>query len=312
MNLHELVMTRGREAAREMVPARDRHLIDLAAEVLGDEAQELGFSYSGFAMVALPHRKPEGDGSVWTRRNGRFTLLVEPGSLLTPGGGVRSYGVPYGARARLILLYLQSEAIRRGSPVVQLGSSLHAWLGRMGVPVGGTSYAAIREQANRISACRLTVGWTADDGRQGFERANIVKAMLFVPPAGDERQGHLWDETAQLSPEFYAALQAHPVPISETAIRLIQNSSAVMDVYVWLAYRLHAITKPTTISWPVLHQQFGSEYRLLKKFRERFTENLREAIAVYPGAKIEVDPRGVTLRPSPPAVTGRTPRLISI
>ena len=312
MNLHDLVMAKGREAARDIVPARDRHLVDLAAEMLSDEGQEFGFSYSGFAMVALPHRRPESDGAVWTRRNGRFTLLVEPGSLLSPTGDVKSYGVPYGARARLILLYLQSEAIRRGSPVVQLGSSLHAWLGRMGVPVGGTSYSAIREQANRISACRLTVGWTADDGRRGFERANIVKAMLFVPPAGDERQGSLWDETAQLSPEFFAALQAHPVPINEAAIRLIQNSSATLDTYVWLAYRLHAITKPTTIPWPVLHAQFGTEYKALKKFRERFTENLREAVTVYPGARVDVDPRGVTLRPSPPAVTGRGPRLITI
>lgn len=307
MTVHELIIRHGLSEAREMVPEKDRRLVDLAAQVLGEESGSLGYLYSGFAMTTLPHRRPEDETAVWKRSNGRFHLLVEPGHVFDQRGDVIRCGVPYGARARMIMLYLQTEAIRTSSPEIRLGSNMHDWLDRMGVKAGGTSYAAIRDQARRISACRLTVGWTSEDGRSGFERANIVSAMMFVPPAGDARQGALWDETARLSHEFYNALRDHPVPVSEPAVRLIQNSSAVLDAYVWLAYRLRSLDKPTPISWAALHQQFGPEYKALKKFKEKFTETLKEALAVYPGARVDVDSRGVILKPSPPAVPDRTP-----
>ena len=38
-------------------------------------------------------------------------------------------GVPYGARARLILIFLQGEAVSKGREVV-LGDSLSAWMKR--------------------------------------------------------------------------------------------------------------------------------------------------------------------------------------
>ena len=44
----------------------------------------------------------------------RVTLLVEPGRLKY-GGKIKLFGVPYGARARMILLYLQTHAIRTSS-----------------------------------------------------------------------------------------------------------------------------------------------------------------------------------------------------
>lgn len=58
--------------------------------------------------------------------------------------------------ARLILLYLQTEAVRTNDPEVELGRSMHAWLSRMGISAGGKNYKLVGEQARRISACRLT------------------------------------------------------------------------------------------------------------------------------------------------------------
>jgi hypothetical protein len=36
-DIHRLVMQHGRERAREMVTAKERHLVDVAAEVLADD-----------------------------------------------------------------------------------------------------------------------------------------------------------------------------------------------------------------------------------------------------------------------------------
>ena len=45
----KLVLIHGRERAREMVPQRQRPLVDIAAEVMADESQRIGISYTGFA-----------------------------------------------------------------------------------------------------------------------------------------------------------------------------------------------------------------------------------------------------------------------
>ncbi|HEY0833607.1 MAG TPA: replication protein RepA [Azospirillum sp.] len=312
--IHDLIVRHGHRAARDLVAAGDRRYVDLAALVLGEGRGGLGYLYSGFAMTALPHRRLPSDNDAWQRTNGRFSLMVEPGFIPGADGKPRRQGVPFGSRARLILLYLQSEAMRTGSPEVRLGNTMHHWLERLGVKSGGSSYAAIRDQAQRLSACRLTVGWTAEDGRAGFERANIVNAMMLAPTVNGagangsgangsgDGPGGAWDETARLSPEFFQALREHPLPVSENAIKAIQNSSTVIDVYVWLCYRLCTLTRATDIPWAALREKFGPEYKHLRQFRAKFLPALKEALAVYPDANVELLPDGLRLLPSRPAM----------
>ena len=166
-NVHRLVLVHGRGRAREMVSVRQRPLVDIAAEVMADESQRIGISCTGFCLTALPHKRLS-DDQPWEKKEHRVTLLVEPGRLKL-GGKTKLYGVPYGARARMILLYLQTQAIRTGSREVALGRSMRDWMERMGLAVGGETAHALREQAARISACSLKFFWE-DGGSDGFER----------------------------------------------------------------------------------------------------------------------------------------------
>jgi hypothetical protein len=50
-SLHQLVLIYGRERAREMVPEKRRPLVDIAAEVMADENQRIGISYTGFCLT---------------------------------------------------------------------------------------------------------------------------------------------------------------------------------------------------------------------------------------------------------------------
>ena len=74
---------------------------------------------------------------------------------------------------------------------------------------------------------------------------------------------------------------------------------------MWLAYRLHALDRPTPVSWATLHRQFGANTRLLKHFRPRAVRDLRHALAVYPEARVELAEAGLVLHPSPPPVAPR-------
>jgi len=47
-SVHRLILLHGRERARQMVDVRQRPLIDIAAEVMADETQRIGISYTGF------------------------------------------------------------------------------------------------------------------------------------------------------------------------------------------------------------------------------------------------------------------------
>lgn len=305
--VHKLIEDLGREGALKAAETEgDRRAIEAAISYMSDEEAGVGFLYSGWCQAALPHKKLA-DDAVWKIQTERVTLVVEPGRRNLLGDDTEFVGVPYGSRARLILLYLQSEALRTKSRDIELGRSLHAWLGRLGIPIGGKSFRDVKEQADRLSRCRLTFH-VQHGNRAGLINQNIVDAAMFV--AGDDcGQDSLFVETARLSETFFLQLQKHPVPLEEPAIKAISNNSQALDVYCWLAYRLHVLPAPRTISWPALYAQFGSSYKKLAHFKMRFVNSLKMATAVYPGADVELDELGLIVKLSPPPVA---PRLIAM
>lgn len=297
-SVHRLVLVHGKEKAREMVDVRMRPLVDIAAEVLSDDSQRIGISYTGFCLTALPHKKLA-DDQPWEKKGHKVTLLVEPGRLMH-AGKLKLHGVPYGARARMILLYLQTQAVRTKSREVALGRSMRDWMERMGLSVGGETARALREQAARISACSLKFFW--EDGEaDGFDRGAIVRSGLRFH-AEDMAQGTLWEDRVLLDETFFAALREHPVPVLEAAIRQLRDRSMSLDIYVWLAWRLHSLPKATTISWPGLYAQFGTGFKAVRQFKPRFTDALQAALAAYPEAHVSVDDKAIVLHSARPPV----------
>jgi hypothetical protein len=305
--VHQLIETGGKAAALQADV--DRKVVEAAAQYMADEDGGIGFLYSGWCQAALPHRRLP-DGQNWAIHSERISLLVEPGS--KPGPDGKSFipgGVAYGSRARLIFLYLQSTAIRTKSREIELGGSLREWLQRMGIPQGGKSQKDVRDQAERISRCRFTFHIQQGNGRVGLVNQNVVDTALFVPSGEvDEKQGSLFVETARLSEVFFDLLQRHPVPVQEAAIKAINNNSVALDIYAWLAYRLHVLNRPTPVSWTALKAQFGNGVTRMDNFRVTFLDNLKLSLAVYPDAKVDVEERGLVLHPSRPPVQERSLR----
>lgn len=299
--IHQLVLLHGRGRAREMVPQKQRLLVDIAAEVLADERQNIGISYTGFCLTSLPHKRLP-DDQAWHKQGHRVTLLVEPGRLQTVQGDIKLYGVPYGARARMILLYLQTQAVRTNSPQVALGRSMRDWMERLGLAVGGETARGLREQSARISACTLKFFWEGEENNpRGFKRGAIVDSGLQFA-GGNSAQGALWEDQVVLDPVFYKTLRDHPVPLQEAAIKQLRDRSMSLDLYIWLAWRLHTLSKPTPISWTAIHTQFGAGFDKLFHFKPRFNEALAAAVAAYPEARVNLNEKGITLHPSRPPI----------
>jgi hypothetical protein len=264
---------------------------------MSDEEQRIGIMHAGFAMTALPH-KAVGD-RVWVRQGGTVRLIVESG--LDPDRA--PIGLPYGASARMILLYLQTEAVRTRSREVELGRSMNQWLTAMGVDNGGKGYRLIREQSKRLSLCRLTF-YRVTDTTTFVTNGSFVRSAIL--PTDGSSQLQLWRESVKLDEGFYQSLIDHPLPLREAAIKEISRRSMAIDVYIWLAYRLHELSRPISISWKALQDQFGAGFNRLRAFREKFREPLALALAAYPEAKISIDEAGMILYPSaPPVPQGR-------
>lgn len=307
--VRQLVLIHGHAKARSMVEPEQRSLVDIAAQVLADDDGRIGISYTGFCLTGLPHKRLE-DHEVWEKQGHRVKLLVEPGRNMRGVGPSKQIGVPYGARARMILLYLQTQAVRTGSREVELGRSMRDWLGRMGLSWGGETGKALREQATRIAACNLKFYWEGEE-TDGWVKGGFVRSGLrfHSQNRGDTEQGELWEDRVVLDEVFYDSLRQHPVPLREAALRELGSKSASLDLYIWLAYRLHTLTAPTPVRWAALRQQFGNNYGRVNNFRPNFCKALAPAVVAYPEARVESNEAGLILYPSRSPVT---PKLIAL
>jgi Plasmid encoded RepA protein len=297
--VHQLILRQGiEEARRQAANKHERLVVEAAFQVLSEDAEKMGFSYSGFALTSLPH-KPQREG-IWRREGHAITLVLQSGADRLG----KLLGLPYGSYARYILLFLQSQAVKTSSREIELGRSMRVWLGNMGLSIGGTTYRLVNEQARRISGCTLT--FFADRGNaELMRRGGFVDGAITMHDMLSEQPG-LWQERVLLNEEFYRALREHPVPLAESALRAIGPRSMVIDIYIWLCYRLHALRRDTEIGWPALYGQFGAGYGRLRDFRADFIAGLDLAVAAYPDARVSIGERGVILRPSRPAVAIRS------
>lgn len=294
--VHQLIRKEGIDRARQQATTKhERSVVEAAYQVLSEEAEKIGFTYSGFALTSLPH-KPQQSG-VWRREGHQLTLVLDSGLDATG----EPIGLPFGSYARFILLFLQSKAVKSRSREIELGRSMRDWLEAMGLSIGGTTYKLANEQARRISGCRLTfhhIGKNHAVMRHGA----FVDGTLSMTDNGI--QGTLWQNRVLLNEQFYSALLDHPVPVSETALGAIGPRSMAIDIYIWLAYRLHSLRNDTAVSWPALYGQFGAGYSVLRQFRAQFLNCLQIALAAYPHARVSLlDANGgIVLHPSRAAV----------
>jgi hypothetical protein len=177
---------------------------------------------------------------VWLRelRRTGFSckLIIDPG-MLDVGGVVQRFGVPYGVTGRLILLYLQKQALVGRSWEIELGATMYEWMKRLGVGLGGKDYKHVREQMFRISAYSLRFLWGGQDETgqtmSGWKKDSIIEeGILMIGRDGDERQPVLWREHIVLSATFFEALRERPVPIDLNAVRAINYSSRARHLHL--------------------------------------------------------------------------------
>lgn len=289
------------ERRASMTPIERR--IDIAREEIGArplEDADRHHIHSVIALCGMPYKRPKDDSLDCVRNYGRSSLVIQPGYLKDPHSGemVRQ-GIPYGPKARLLMLHICTMAIRQNSPTIEIADSMSAFIREMGFDVTGGKRGTItqfKEQLNRLAASRIQLGLWNGDRSTTVNSQPIESFDLWLPREPGQRM--LWNSTLTLHGEFFRSLKQHALPVDIRTLRAFAHSARQIDIILWLSYRLPTVTRPYPLTWSVLAEQFGRDVKTPRRFKQDFTEDLRQICAAFPKLKLGLDERGLMLFPA--------------
>ena len=293
-------------------PRRLNKVFQSAMTIAEQDRPDIAYQHSVLCQCALPLRDPGEDVREWGREQGRVSLLVRAGSAMHPDKGrLVKVGLPFGPKPRLILAFLNTQAIITNSNVIEVEGSLTKFTDRIGFNQDGRSIRAVKEQLTRLSAADFTFGM-AKNGSSWTSAGRVINGFeLWFPK--DDRQRVLWPSVVRLSLDYFGSLREHAVPLDLEAIGALKESALALDMYAWLAQRLWRIAERehAFVTWAAIKDQFGPDYARIRDFRRKFLQALRDVLAVYPGARVDADHRGLTLRRSPPPIERRVRSMLA-
>jgi hypothetical protein len=290
-DLHSLLLTKSQEKLLHAA---------IQIECNPPTGNDMFFNHSIFCQVGLPRSKVI--EREFMRASGEAWIYLQAG-ILDEGHGPVSQPLPYGALPRLALAWVSTYAIRKKTREIPIGDSAAEFLRLMGMDSQGARYITLRKQMHALAACRLQIGYK---GRT-INSQPVEQFDAWISKGSIQRA--LWPGVMLLSEGFYKELIENAVPLDNRALHALKGSSLSLDIYTWLAHRLHRISGgPIKLHWKALRGQFAQEYAGKdpdKDFKKKFIPAWQAAMAVYPKAKVKQVKCGLLLFSSPPPIPYR-------
>lgn len=285
-------------------------LVDSSMTIRIDRAgiEDAIFQHSALCQTFLPYRNPGDETVIWQQKQGNVSLAVQANHAANPTTGDYEFvGLPYGTKARLILAHINSEAIKSQSRVVDVEESMTAFIKKIGLGTDGRTIREVKEQLRRLTSSIISISYF--NGEESLQvNMQIVKAFnLWFPK--DEKNKVMWTSKILLSEDYFNSLTNHAIPLDERALAALSHNAMALDIYAWLAQRLHRIdpNQHVFIAWAVLKEQFGHGYDQMFKFKQVFRKTLLTVKSQYPNARIEEDPnKGLKLFHSPSPIPSKS------
>ena len=130
-----------------------------------------------------------------------------------------------------------------------------------------------KDQLTRLSNALIRLAMLHGERVTQINTHVVTGFELWLPK--DDRQRVLWPSTVHFSSEYFESLQKHAVPLNEADLGALAHTAMGLDIYAWLAQRLHRIDprKPAFIPWTALKEQFGPDYRQMDDFKRFFPQD---------------------------------------
>ncbi len=286
-----------------------------------DDGLDVSFMSRSLCLSGLPLRKqyerdkktlrsvePQRECNVFSRNDDRFSLTIGTNTVVMPGGEHLCVGLPYGARARLIILWMTTQARspgrHPGDRWLEIGR-IDEWLEQIGI-VAHTDHAlSAKEQLVRLAFAHFTMVMKRE-GLEYFTSDRLTESSIFhEEDLRNYADGNLakvrFPLGLELSPKAYSRFTGYDViPVSTESLRKIATSAMAIDILLYLHYRLPLIGPGDNelVTWRKLAVQFGNG-EPKARFRQLFDTSIQKALDAYTGANVDITEEGLLLRFSP-------------
>ncbi|MGB3543749.1 replication protein RepA [Rubrivirga sp.] len=164
-----------------MLPHRETYLLDA-------DGQRVSVSTGRYALDGTPETEPL-LAADYSATNGAFTLTIRAGTRRGPSHlhPRVSLGVPSGGLARLLLCHVVTQALKQGSPTVDLGRTIGDLCTALEVTPSGGNRGRLRylfDQLLRLATCSASFQWESgtgygDRGREHYRGESLLLVEAY-------------------------------------------------------------------------------------------------------------------------------------
>src|ERR1043166_1019818 len=179
----------------------EKRAIKTSTQISFEPPEQIAFQHTVLCQTSMPYRDRGDKIRKWEHKQGNVSLLIEAGSAINPVTDEWvELGLPFGPKPRLILAHLNAEALRQGSPIIEVEESLTAFVRRIQNPLrvgksgpNGYEISVFKDQLSRLSTATIRLAIIA--GERAMQVNSQIVDAFDLWFAKDEKQRVLWPST---------------------------------------------------------------------------------------------------------------------
>jgi hypothetical protein len=252
----------------ELYPQKLELLFDEDYEV-AEKIDDIWYQYSTFCTHMLPQSATNQNELITEYPNNKLSIECVK-------------GLPYGGIARIIILYINSMAVKYRSKEVEIGSSIKEFVEKLGYKAN-YQQGAINDQVLQMleKLFHTTFVLTkidkaiTGDGEVIIEQIDVRFHFFDSKVTLEQIRNNLKTNSVAkviISDGYFKEILAHPVPLSFEAIKSLKKSPLALDLYAFIAYRANG-NKIVAAKLSTLKKQFAFDGPTW-----RFKENVERAL----------------------------------
>lgn len=272
--------------------------------VIPSEENQLLFQHAVLCQVYLPYKDLGPEHTTWKRQQGKAYFHMRSNAVFNPETEEFDtiLGLPYGPKARLVLSYINTLALQQQRADIEIAESITSFVKSCRLSANGTQIKAFKNQIARLASTSISIAFSPEAKRVIQVDSKIIKGYDLWFPKNPHQQV-IWDNNIVLSDDYFNSLINHAVPLDARHVAALSNNSFALDLYAWLAQRLHRVKGKEFVHWAGLKEQFGQGYDRMDNFKAIFRKTLKVVLTQYTKAKLEEDGiKGFILIQSEPPV----------
>lgn len=144
--------------------AIEKRLMLSSYDIQSNDPDNILYQHSVLCQTVFPYKNPGDDVRSWTKVQGKSKLRIDAGVFLSPDTKKDiDIGLPFGPKPRLILAHINSQALKKTSPIIEVESSITAFSKRIGLAAHGRDIKAMKNHLSRLSAATIRLGYIEDN-----------------------------------------------------------------------------------------------------------------------------------------------------